>query len=124
MSNFKNLRVWIRAKNLARRIYELTGQDPFNKDFSFRDQIRRSAVSIASNIAEGDESGTNKMAVKYFYTAKGSSAELYTQLVIACDIGYIKEDLLNEMLEESEAISAMLHRLISVRLSEKSRPVT
>jgi len=63
MSNFKNLRVWIRAKNLAKKIYELTRQEPLTGDFSFRDQLRRSAVSIASNIAEGDESGTNKMAV-------------------------------------------------------------
>ena len=119
MSNFKNLRVWIRAKGLAKKIYELTKQEPLSRDFSFRDQIRRSAVSIASNIAEGDESGTDKMAIKYFYTAKGSAAELYTQLVIAHEIGYIDKNSLEHMIEDCEAISSMLYRLIAARSDER-----
>ena len=119
MSNFKNLRVWIRAKDLAKKIYELTKQEPLYKDYSFRDQIRRSVVSIASNIAEGDESGTDKMAIKYFYTAKGSAAELYTQLVIAHEIGYLDRNSLEHMIEDCEAISSMLYRLIAARSDER-----
>ena len=115
MSNFKNLRVWIRAKDLARKIYELAKSEPISSDFAFRDQIRRSAVSIASNIAEGDESGTDRMAIKYFYTAKGSAAELYTQLLIANEIGYLDKKSLEVMVEECEAISSMLFKLIEVR---------
>jgi len=115
MSNFKKLRVWIRAKDMAKKIYELTKQEPLSRDFGFRDQIRRSAVSIASNIAEGDESGTDKMAIRYFYTAKGSAAELYTQLIIAHEIGYLDKSILGNMIEECEAIASMLYRLISAR---------
>jgi len=122
MSNFKKLRVWIRAKDLAKKIYEITKKEPLSRDFSLRDQIRRSVVSIASNIAEGDESGTDKMAIKYFYTAKGSAAELYTQLVIAHEIGYLEKSDLGDMIEECEAISGMLYRLISARSDE--RPTT
>ena len=58
-------------------------------DYGLRDQIRRAAVSIPSNISEGDELDTNKQAVKFFYIAKGSSAEVLTQAIIALEIGYI-----------------------------------
>jgi four helix bundle protein len=115
MSNFKNLRVWLRAKELAKTIYLLSNEGGFCKDFGFRDQVRRSVVSIASNISEGDESGTNKMAVKYFYVAKGSAAELYTQISIAEDIGYIDSKVAKELIDNCEAISAMLHKLIKSR---------
>ena len=120
MSNFKNLRVWIRAKDLAKKIYELTKQEPLSKDFSFRDQIRRSAVSIASNIAEGDESGTDKMAIRYFYTAKGSAAELYTQLIIGHEVGYVEKNIIDDLIDECEAISSMLFRLIEARATNEA----
>ena len=116
MSNFKNLRVWKKAIDLARRIYIQTNKGEIVKDFGLRDQIRRSSVSIASNIAEGDESGTDKLAIRFFNISKGSSAELYTQLVIAEQIGYITESEKEELTNECESISSMLHRLIQARL--------
>jgi hypothetical protein len=60
MGRFMELNVWKRAKDLAVFVYRMTGQAPFNRDFSLCDQIRRAAVSIPSNIAEGDELDTNK----------------------------------------------------------------
>ena len=57
MGKFQDLKVWQRSKDLAIYIYKLTGKDPFTKDFNLRDQIRRAAVSIPSNIAEGDDLG-------------------------------------------------------------------
>ncbi len=115
MSNFKNLRVWDKAINLAKKIYLLSADGDLAKDFGFRDQIRRSSVSIASNIAEGDESGTDKMANKFFHIAKGSSAELYTQIIIAEKIGYLNSEEKEDMLSECESISGMLYRLIESR---------
>lgn len=78
MGKFRELKVWQRGKDLAVSIYRITNQESFVKDHGLKDQIRRAAVSIPSNIAEGDELGTNKQAIRYFYTAKGSSAEVLT----------------------------------------------
>ena len=87
---YRGLRVWQRAKELAVIIYKLTSTGPLSRDFGLRDQMRRAAVSIASNIAEGDERDTNKDSVRFLYMAKGSLAELRTQLEIARDIGALE----------------------------------
>ena len=71
MGKFQDLKVWQRAKDLAVYIYKLTNKTPFSKDFGLRDQIRKAAISIPSNIAEGDELGSNKQAIRHFYIAKG-----------------------------------------------------
>jgi four helix bundle protein len=115
MGNFQKLRVWQFAKELAVKIYKLTLEPQFKKDFGFKDQIQRSAVSIPSNIAEGDESGTDKLSVRYFYIAKGSTAELLTQLIIANEIGYIDNTTKDILVDECDKISAMLSKLIKSR---------
>jgi len=115
MGNFKKLRVWQIAKDLAVKIYKLTQNPLFKKDFGFKDQIQRAAVSIPSNIAEGDELGTDKLSVRYFYIAKGSSAELMTHLIIASEIGYIDSAASVLMVDECDKISSMLSKLIRAR---------
>jgi four helix bundle protein len=115
MGKFRELKVWQRSKDLAVYIYKITGDGVFTKDFSLRDQIRRAAVSIPSNIAEGDELDTDKQAVKFFYTAKGSSAEVLTQAMIALEIGYINKDVFAQIEKECQSISSMLSRLIQAR---------
>ena len=115
MGNFQKLRVWQIAKEIAVKIYRLTREKEFSKDFGLRDQIQRAAVSIASNIAEGDESGTNKTSVRYFYIAKGSIAELQTQLIIANEIGYMDDFLKDSLINECDNISIMLRKLIKAR---------
>jgi four helix bundle protein len=79
MGNFKKLNVWQLAKDLAVRIYKLTQTSAFSKDYGLKDQIQRSAVSIPSNIAEGDNLDTNKQSIRHFFIARGSTAELRTQ---------------------------------------------
>ena len=89
MSKFMSLKVWQRSKDLAVYIYRITGKGKFSKDFGLCCvQIRRAAVSMPSNIAEGDELSSDRQSNKYFYIAKGSSAEVLTQAVIANEIGY------------------------------------
>jgi four helix bundle protein len=118
MSNYENLKVWQRAVELAVSIYRLTADNKsFQKDYGLRDQMRRSSVSIPSNISEGDELGTDKQAVRQFFIAKGSSAELYTQLIISNKIGYISEEENVYYLNECKGISAMLTNLIKSRLT-------
>ena len=115
MGRFMELNVWKRAKDLAVFVYRLTGQEPFNHDFSLRDQIRSAAVSIPSNIAEGDELDTNKQAIKHFYIAKGSSAEVLTQAVVAVEIGYFDDETFEFIQGECSNISGMLMQLIKAR---------
>lgn len=115
MGNFQKLRVWQFAKEIAVKIYRLTRTKEFSKDFGLKDQIQRSAVSIASNIAEGDELGTDKLSIRYFYISKGSTAELMTQLIIANEIGYIDDITTNNLVDECNRISAMLSKLIKAR---------
>ena len=115
MGNFQKLRVWQIAKDLAVRVYKLTKLSTFSKDYGLRDQIQRSAVSIPSNIAEGDESGTDKLSVRYFYIAKGSTAELMTQLIIANEISYIDSETKNQLIDDCDKLSSMLTKLINAR---------
>ena len=92
--NFKKLNVWQKSKDLTIQIYKLTDQGNFAHDFGLRDQMRRAAVSICSNIAEGDERGTNKDSIRFLYIAKGSLAEVLTQLEISEGIGYFSQEQL------------------------------
>ncbi len=84
MGNFRKLQVWRLAKDLAVEIYKISqDSNQLAKDYRLKDQMCAAAVSIASNIAEGDESGTNKQSIRYFYIAKASCAELITQIIIS-----------------------------------------
>lgn len=115
MGNFKELRVWQRGVALATEIYRITKKTPFARDYGLSNQIQRAAVSISSNIAEGDERGTNKESIRYFHIAKGSAAEVITQLNIAFNIDYIDKGTLKQLEGEAEIIRAGLKRLIQVR---------
>ena len=97
MGYFKELRVWKDSVNLSANIYYITRKEPFSKDYGLCNQIQRASVSIASNIAEGDERGSNKEAIYFFNVAKGSAAEVITQLHIAYKIGYIDNIILEKI---------------------------
>lgn len=118
MGNFRELIVWQKAKDLAVHIYKIAEEDPFNKDFRFRDQIRSAAVSISANIAEGDELDTHRQAIKHFHIAKGSAAELITLLIIAHEVGYLKQEISFTFIQQSENICKMLHKLIQARTAK------
>jgi len=115
MGNYFKLIVWQRAKDLAVRIYKLTKGNQISRDFGLRDQIQRAAVSIPANIAEGDELGTEKQSIRHFYIAKGSTAELLTQLIIAQEIGYVSKDDIEPLIGECKIISTMLMKIIKAR---------
>ena len=105
---FKDLLVWQKAKDLAVKIYRISGDGPLFRDFGLRDQMRRSAVSVPSNLAEGDERDTNKEAVRFFYISKGSLAELRTQTQIAFEIDYVKEEEFNHIDDECRVLGKMI----------------
>ena len=109
---FEDLECWQRAVDLAVNIYEQSSSGELGKDFGLRDQLRRAAVSISSNIAEGKERETVPEFIRYLYIAKGSAGELRTQLIIAGKIGYIKQEKLDPLTSETERIGAMIGNLI------------
>ena len=112
---FKGLKVWQRSKDLAVSIYRISLEGALSRDYGLKDQLRRAAVSIASNLAEGDERDTDKDAVRFFFFAKGSVAELRTQLQIAFEIGYIEEKIFKKMDNECSQIGRMIGALIKTR---------
>ena len=114
-NGFRELKVWLQAKDLAVYIYQLTNHGSFNRDFGLKEQIRRAAVSIPSNIAEGDKRNTNKESVRFFYITKGSLAEVITQAIIAREIGYLLDTIYNRIIDECSIIGKMLGKLIKVR---------
>jgi four helix bundle protein len=112
---FRELKVWQKAKDLSVYLYKVTNSGSFSKDFGLRDQIRRAVVSIPSNIAEGDKRDTNKDSVRFLYIAKGSLAELLTQVIISKEIGYLTAEEFKHISEECETIGKMLGKLIQAR---------
>jgi len=114
-SGFKKLEIWQIGKDLAVEIYKVTAEGDIGRDFGLRDQIRRSAVSIPSNIAKGDERDTDKESIRFFYIAKGSLAELRTQLQIAYEIGYIDSDLFHSLDVRYDRLAKKTGALIKAR---------
>jgi four helix bundle protein len=117
-SSFEELEVWKRACRVAVEIYEMMKDC---RDFGLKDQITRSAVSIASNIAEGAERDSKPEFIRVLNIAKGSAAELRTQLYIAQRIGTLTPSDTSKVIPELKQISAMLQGLIkSIRSQLKT----
>ena len=114
-TNFKDLKVYQEAKQLAVEIYKITNNGKITKDYGLKDQIQRSAVSIPSSIAEGNERESDKEFVRFLYISKGSLAELVTQVEIAYEVGYITEDEQAAIQDKCNKIGGMLGALIKYR---------
>lgn len=111
-SRFEQMAVWAKARGLAREINRLTAIPPLAREFGLKDQMKRAAVSVMSNIAEGFESGSLRSFVRYLHIAKASLAEVRSQLYVALDAGLIDEIMHGELLRMTEEISRMLRALI------------
>jgi len=111
--NFEDLAVYQHARKLTNQIYKVTRQGALAKDYGLAEQIRRSVVSIVSNIAEGFERGGNPELIQFLYIAKGSSGEVRAQLTLAFDQQYIDKQTYDVLTDQSRRISAMLSNLIT-----------
>ena len=111
MGDFRKLKVWEKSKDLAVRIYKLTNQGHFIKDFRFRDQIRAAAISIPSNIAEGAGRNSNAQFKNFLQISIGSCFEVETQLIISKELEYISEEELETISKELDSIMKMNHNL-------------
>jgi four helix bundle protein len=115
IKTFEDIESWKRARKLTKDIYAITLQEHFLRDFGLKDQIRRAAVSILSNIAEGFERGGDKEFLQFLAIAKGSSGEVRAQLYVALDLEYISmaqfEALAQAATEVSQLISGFMKYL-------------
>lgn len=112
---FRSLLVWQRSRDLAIELYRLFPHQHLRPASGLIEQIHRSAVSVPSNIAEGDERQTDREAVRYFYIAKGSLAELRTQLDIAHHADLLTSDQWMYLDKECDEIGKMIGGLIKAR---------
>jgi four helix bundle protein len=111
-TRFEELDVWQNAKELTNLIYRLSASGSFARDFGLRDQMRRAAVSIMSNIAEGFESQTQAMFMQYLAHAKGSAGELRAQLYVALEQEYMTSDEFQSAFSLAETCSRQLASFI------------
>jgi len=107
--DFEKLDVWKKSARLSAELYKTFAD---SRDFGFKDQITRSGLSVPSNIAEGMERGSEKDKARFLWIAKGSCAELRTQLYIAIEIGYLPAEMGKQFLSNTMDISRMLTGLI------------
>ena len=109
MQVLENLEVWKRSCRLSVNLYKSLASC---KDYGFKEQITRSALSIPSNIAEGYERHSARSRIQFLKIAKGSCGELWTQLLIAREVKFIEDTMCRQMEDEAKALSKMLYRLI------------
>lgn len=112
VEKFEDLLVWQKGLTQAIELYKLLADC---RDYSLRDQMQRSAVSVPSNVAEGFERHTNKEFIRFLRIAKGSNGELRTQIHLAVGVGILNSEMGDELLAKSRIISSMLQNLIKTR---------
>ena len=112
IENFRELKVWQSGKELATEIYRITKKFPPNEQFGLASQMQRSAVSIPSNIAEGFCREGDKEFRRFLLIARGSAAELETQLAIANDLGYIDDKTCDKLTESLVQLHKMINGLL------------
>lgn len=108
---FEELLVWQKARLLTQHIYQITQEGRFVRDFGLTSQIQRASVSIMSNIAEGFERYGDGEFHQFLSIAKGSCAELRTQLYIASDIGYLTDEQFAELMRRADEVRRLLTAL-------------
>ena len=112
LSSFRDLRVWQEAMDLAREVYKSTISFPKHELYGLTQQIRRAAVSVPSNIAEGKGHRSNKEFAHFLFHARGSLLELQTQVLIAEELQYLSKVEASRLLSMAEGVSRALNGLI------------
>ncbi|HEX4900798.1 MAG TPA: four helix bundle protein [Pyrinomonadaceae bacterium] len=112
IERFEDLEAWKRARSFAKLIHAVSGTGDFGRDFGLRDQIRRAANSIVSNIAEGFERDGDKEFLQYLFVAKGSCGEVRAQLYLAIDYEYITEQEFSQLKMKALELNRIISGLI------------
>ena len=109
---FTDLNAWKEGHKLVLMVYKATENFPTKEKFSLVDQMRRAAISVTSNIAEGFSRQSKKEKIQFYSMAKSSVTEIQNQLIIARDIGYLNQDKFNKLANQSVIVSKLLSGLI------------
>jgi len=112
IERFEDIKAWQCAKQLTKQVYDITSDSRFAKDFALRDQTRRAAISVMSNIAEGYARQTDKEFIQFLHIALGSVAELQSQLYVAQDLSYISDAQFKEAHELSTETAKLINGFI------------
>jgi len=112
VGSYRDLVIWQKAVDLAKCVYEVSRSFPHEEKYGLTSQIRRAAVSVPSNIAEGQARYGKKEFVRFLYIAKGSLAELDTQCTLALEFGYIEKERNQQVLERISELQRMIYSLI------------
>ena len=121
LKNFKELKVWEKSYQLSLSIYKITTEFPNDEKFGLTSQVRRAAVSIPSNIAEGYGRRTRADYIKFLHIAYGSCCELETQMLISIDLNYINNKKGTVIMDKIKEVERMLKSLIT-SLEKPSNP--
>ncbi len=108
IERFEDFIAWQKARKLTAAIYKVTDQGKFSRDYGLRDQIRRAAVSIMSNIAEGFERGRASEFHQFISIAKASCAEVRSQLYVAMDAGYLDQESFDVLHEQAKEVGRII----------------
>jgi four helix bundle protein len=129
---FEDLIAWQKARTVTKIVYGMTSTGAFAKDYELRDQIRRAAVSVMSNLAEGFERGGRTEFHQFLSMSKGSCAELRSQLYVALDAGYLDRKTFLQVLAQAEEVGRIIgglrsavqkQRDIGKKLSRRDRQI-
>lgn len=112
IQSFTDLNAWREGHKLVLGIYKTTKVFPVEERYGLTDQMRRCAVSITSNVAEGFSRRTKKEKAQFFYMALGSVTELQNQLLIARDVAYVAKDKFSELAEQTVVVSKLVNGLV------------
>lgn len=110
---FSDLVAWKKGHELVLGIYKATAELPRSEDYALTSQIRRAAVSITSNIAEGFARNSDREKIQFYYLALGSLAEVQSQLIIARDVSYIDDTIFNSLTELSREVHGLLFGMVN-----------
>ncbi len=108
-TKFEDLILWQKSRELTKLIYSFTKNGMFQKDYGLKDQIQRSSVSVMSNIAEGFGRGSNKEFVHFLFVARGSLAEVQSQLYVSKDLNYITDKQFEKAYDMTEEVSRLMN---------------
>lgn len=113
ITRFEEIEAWQTARELAKMIYSIAEEGKIARDFGLKEQLRRASVSVMSNVAEGFESKTQALFIRYLGIAKASAGEVRSQLYVARDVGYLTEQQFSNLFQMAEKASRQLSRFIS-----------
>ena len=119
MKDFRQLKVWEKSHQLALAVYKATKEFPKEELYRLTSQIRRSSMSILTNIAEGCGRNTDKGFARFLQIALGSASETEYQLILACDLGFLANDSCEQLHNEVEEVKRMLASLLkTIRIDQ------